>query len=298
MVRAAPARVAKSIMRSQRSRPGAGPVRRSANASGAPGARSAIGTPVSPGWLTGSMILPGGCEPRRLPDGSLKCMARIRPFSAFRYDLGRVRGGDVVTQSYDRITADMRQRYLAASPFNLVRVILGEKRDDDNEQHNVYTRAAEYLKDWIQQGVLKADPEPGIYVYSQTFKAPDTGHAFTRHGFIALGALEDYQNKVVYRHELTLSGPKIDRQNLLRATRTHFGQIFMLYSDPAQAVEAELQARATNPVFESTDEYGTVHRMFRETDYGVIARLEQHMATRPLIIADGHHRYETALQWR
>lgn len=225
-------------------------------------------------------------------------MARIRPFSAFRYDLGRVKANDVVTQPYDKISPDMRQRYLQNSPYNLVRVILGEKHDGDSETNNVYTRAADYLKQWIADGILRSDPEPGIYPYTQTFTIPGTNQTATRRGFISIGGIEDYANKVIFRHEQTLSGPKVDRQNLLRATHTHFGQIFMLYSDPTQSVEKEILARAQNPILEATDEYGTVHRLYRETDAAVIERLQQQMNAKQLIIADGHHRYETALAWR
>ncbi|HEY8055669.1 MAG TPA: DUF1015 domain-containing protein [Terriglobales bacterium] len=224
-------------------------------------------------------------------------MARIRPFSAFRYDLSRVAAAAVLTQPYDKISPDMRARYLAASPYNLVRVILGEKHDSDTTNDNVYTRAAGYLQNWIEAGVLRADPEPGIYPYTQTFRSPASGETFTRRGFIALGGLEPYDKKVVYRHEQTLSGPKADRQALLRATHTHFGQIFMLYSDPTQSVERELLERARTPVLEASDEYGTEHRLYRETDAGVLERLRHAMAPLPLVIADGHHRYETALQW-
>ncbi|HXE31702.1 MAG TPA: DUF1015 domain-containing protein [Terriglobales bacterium] len=225
-------------------------------------------------------------------------MARIQPFSAYRYDLAKVHGPDVVTQPYDKITPEMRQRYLAQSPYNLVRVILGEASEADTAQDNVYTRAKGYLNAWIESGILRADPEPGIYGYTQSFVSPVDQQATVRRGFIALGGLEEYANKIVYRHEQTLSGPKADRQALLRETHTHFGQIFMLYSDPSQATEAELLARCRNPIFDATDEYGTRHQLFRETDAGVIERLQRAMAAHPLIIADGHHRYETALQWR
>lgn len=225
-------------------------------------------------------------------------MARIRPFSAYRYDLGHVKADDVVTQPYDKISPDMRQRYLQSSPYNLVRVILGEKYGSDNETNNVYTRAADYLKQWMNDGILRRDSEPGIYPYTQTFKIPGSQETATRRGFISLGGIEEYASKVIFRHEQTLSGPKLDRQNLLRATHTHFGQIFMLYSDPTLKAEEEILARATNPILEATDEHGTVHRLFRETDSGVIERLQHHMAAQQLIIADGHHRYETALAWR
>ncbi len=225
-------------------------------------------------------------------------MARIRPFRAFRYDPARVSPQDVVTQPYDKITPEMRQHYLKQSPYNLVRLILGEKHSADNEQNNVYTRAAQFLRDWIDQGILRAEASPCVYPYTQTFHVPGReAEKHVRRGFIALGALEPYENKVVFRHEQTLSGPKQDRLNLLRATRTHFGQIFMLYSDPSLRTEQELLERANTPIAEAVDEYGTEHRLFREADPEVIARLQKAMESRQLVIADGHHRYETALAY-
>ncbi|HXR98434.1 MAG TPA: DUF1015 domain-containing protein [Terriglobales bacterium] len=227
-------------------------------------------------------------------------MARIQPFPALRYNLDKVHIDDVVTQPYDKITPAMRERYLTQSPYNLVRVILGEKREGDDDDENVYTRAHQFLQEWIASDVLRADPEPGIYAYTQTFRSPQSGaesQPIVRRGFIALCGLEPYANRVVFRHEQTLSGPKLDRQKLLRATRTHFGQIFMLYSDPSQNAERELFSRATKPAASTTDEYGTLHQLYRETDAAVIARLQAAMAPLPLVIADGHHRYETALLW-
>ncbi len=224
-------------------------------------------------------------------------MAEIKPLAAYRYDLSAVRAEDVLTQPYDKITPEMRRRYLTRDAHNLVRVILGENLSSDEEDDNAYTRAEGYLRQWIGEGVLRRDPEAGLYPYEQTFTLPGGGAAHTRRGFIALGRLEPYDRRVVHRHEQTLSGPKEDRLRLLRATHTHLGQIFMLYSDPAGRVEAELFARAKNPVLEAGDEYGTRHRLFRETDGGVIARVQAAMAPLPLVIADGHHRYETALAW-
>ncbi|MGH9533270.1 MAG: DUF1015 domain-containing protein [Terriglobales bacterium] len=224
-------------------------------------------------------------------------MAEIQPFAAYRYDLSAVRAQDVLTQPYDKITPEMRRRYFVSEAHNLVRVILGESLSSDGEDHNVYTRAEGYLRQWIGEGVLRRDPEPALYPYEQSFQLPGGGATQTRRGFIALGRLEDYARKVVYRHEQTLTGPKQDRLRLLRATRTHLGQIFMLYSDPEGHAEAELFARARSPVLEATDEYATRHRLFREADGGVIARLQAALAPRPLVIADGHHRYETALAW-
>jgi uncharacterized protein (DUF1015 family) len=224
-------------------------------------------------------------------------MAQISPFPAYRYDLGKVRADDVVTQPYDKITPDMQRRYLERSPYNLVRLILGPTAEGDSPADNQYTRAGAWLREWIMHGIVRRDPEPAVYPYTQTFTVPDSGEKLTRRGFIALGRLEPYDANVIFRHEQTLSGPKQDRLELLRATHTHFGQIFMLYSDPSQATERELLERAVNPILQATDEYGTVHRLFRESDTAVIVRLQKQMQRQQLIIADGHHRYETALAW-
>jgi uncharacterized protein (DUF1015 family) len=212
---------------------------------------------------------------------------------------------DVVTQPYDKITPEMQARYLAQSPHNLVRVILGERKPGDGESDNVYTRAAAYLDGWIANGVLARDAEPGIYPYFQEFTLPDTGERLVRKGFIALGAVEDYSANVVYRHERTLAGPKKDRLELLRHTRAHCELIFMLYPDAAGQIDALLdQAAAAPPLGEVTDEYGAIHRIWkvaqasRSAQAPVASDIVQLMADKKLLIADGHHRYETALAYR
>jgi uncharacterized protein (DUF1015 family) len=185
-------------------------------------------------------------------------LARIYPFRPYRYTGGPL--GNLVTQPYDKITPAMQARYLSLSPHNLVRIILGERKPSDTETDNVYTRAAGYLKDWIASGVLAQDREPGVFPYFQEFTVPDTGERLVRKGFIALGAVEDYSANVVYRHEQTLSGPKKDRRELLRATHAHCGQLFMLYPDPEGSVDALLdQAAAAPPLAEVEDEYGVKH---------------------------------------
>jgi len=223
-------------------------------------------------------------------------VAQIYPFQPFRYTERSGPLGNLVTQPYDKISPAMQSRYLSLSPHNLVRVILGERRAGDSESDNVYTRAARYLDDWIARGVLARDRHPGIFPYFQEFTVPDTGERLVRKGFIALGAVEDYSAGVVHRHEQTLSGPKKDRLELLRHTHAHCGQIFMLYPDPAGAIDALLdEAAALAPIAEVTDEYGAVHRVWRMAE---AARVEQLMADKKLLIADGHHRYETALAFR
>ena len=203
---------------------------------------------------------------------------------------------NLVTQPYDKISPAMRSRYLAASPYNLVRVILGEPSPADSDRDNVYTRAAAHLHRWIASGILVRDGEPGVFPYFQEFTVPDTGQRLVRKGFIALGKLEDYSRGVVYRHEQTLSGPKKDRMELLRHTHAHFGQLFMLYPDPAGTVDGLLEEAAERaPLLEVVDEYGAVHRVWK---IGDARRIQELMADKKLLIADGHHRYETALAFR
>ena len=221
-------------------------------------------------------------------------MADIQPFRALRYDLQRVTASQVVTQPYDKITPAMQERYYAASPYNLVRIILGH-REPDSPGDNVYTRAAAYGRDWRTEAILRQDASPSIYTYSQTFTAP-SGTEFERRGFIALGRVEDYSAKVVYRHEQTLSKPKADRLDLLRATRAHYEQLFLLYEDSGEI--ASLLATAQPPTIDVVDEYGVAHRVWQISDPGVIASVQEKMRDKKLVIADGHHRYETALAYR
>ncbi len=223
-------------------------------------------------------------------------MAHLQPFHALRYDVRRVSLADVVTQPYDKITPAMQERYYAASPYNLVRIILGRSEPTDNERNNVYSRAAGCLREWRETGVLRQDSAPSLYLYSQRFTSPGSTGKLERRGFIALGRIEDYSAGVVFRHEQTLAKPKADRLNLLRATRAHFGQLFMLYQDSGE-IESLLAPKA-NPDVDLRDEYGVRHCVWQISDTGVIDSVRDAMKDKQLIIADGHHRYETALAYR
>jgi uncharacterized protein (DUF1015 family) len=225
-------------------------------------------------------------------------MAYIFPFRAWRYNPSSVRLEDVVTQPYDKISPSMQEAYYQRSPFNLVRIILGKPEQSDAERgESVYTRAARDFSAWRKQGVLAQEKGPCIFAYAQRFKVPGTEMIKERRGFIALGQLHNYAEKVVFRHEQTLSKPKSDRLNLLKATHAHFGQIFMLYSDPARSVEKILYDGAGPADAEVTDEYGVLHRIWKVSDPAAISMLTAAMADKKLIIADGHHRYETALNY-
>jgi uncharacterized protein (DUF1015 family) len=234
-------------------------------------------------------------------------MARIYPFRALRYDTNKVRMEDVVTQPYDKITPEMQQAYYERSPYNLIRVILGKKEPGDTDAfspppegetaHNVYTRAAESLNAWRDSGILREEAEPALYGYSQTYTVPGTTETRERRGFIALGHLYDYAEQVVYRHEQTFPKHKSDRLALFKATRAYCEQIYMLYSDPAFTAESLIFDSNAPADLEITDEYDVLHRVWKLTDPRLINLIVTAMADKKLIIADGHHRYETSVTY-
>jgi len=227
-------------------------------------------------------------------------MAQVHPFRAFRYNPARAPFDRVLTQPYDKISPAMQEKYYAADPHNLIVVEKGRAHSDDAPQNNVYTRAAAALHDWIRNDIVTQDPAPSFYSDAQEYAVPGTNERRARRGFIGVGKLEDYSAGVVFRHEQTLSGPKADRLELLRHTRTHTGQLFMLYSDAERHVDAILAEAesAAAPATELRDEYGVVHRLWVIAEPGRVAAIRQAMAGQTLVIADGHHRYETALNYR
>ncbi len=226
-------------------------------------------------------------------------MAKIHPFRAYRYapSVGGLQ--QLVTQPYDKISPDMQQRYYDAHPKNLIRIILGKKEPGDGEGENVYSRAGESFREWTADGTLIQDDAPAFYTYFQEFDVEDApGVKHVRKGFIGLGDVVDYSDGVVFRHELTFPGPKKDRRQVLEATQAHFGQIFMLYPDPERTIDAILDESAEGPPLSRvTDEYGVVHSLWSIAEPEKIAALQQAMWDRQLVIADGHHRYETALAY-
>ena len=227
-------------------------------------------------------------------------MAQVYPFRAFRYNPSRAPFDRVLTQPYDKISPAMQEKYYAADPHNLIVVEKGRAYPSDTPQNNVYTRAAGAIEDWIRTQVVVRDPAPSFYAYTQEYLVPGGEERRTRRGFIGAGKLEEYSAGVVFRHEHTLSGPKADRLELLRRTKMHTGQLFMLYSDAEKRIDAIL-AEATSaaaPATEMRDEYGVVHRLWVIAEPQRVAAIQKAMAGQKLVIADGHHRYETALTYR
>ena len=226
-------------------------------------------------------------------------MADIFPFRAVRYNAQRVALEKALTQPYDKITPEMQERYYAASPYNLISIEKGKEFASDSATESVYTRAAKKFGEWQREGILIQDGEPAIYAYFQNYALPGTGRRLERRGFIALGQLADYSEGIVYRHEHTLTGPKADRLELLRQTRCQTGQLFLLYDDPACAVDAILNETASvPPTAEMRDEYDVQHRLYAISDAARVRKIVEFMASQKLVIADGHHRYETALAYR
>jgi uncharacterized protein (DUF1015 family) len=227
-------------------------------------------------------------------------MAQVYPFRAFRYNPERAPFDRVLTQPYDKISPAMQEKYYAADAHNLITVEKGRAYPSDTPQNNVYTRAQAAIEDWIRNQVVVQDPVPSFYSYTQEYTVPGKEERRTRRGFIGAGKLEEYSAGVVFRHEHTLSGPKADRLELLRHTKTHTGQLFMLYSDAEKRIDgilAEAESAAA-PATEMRDEYGVRHRLWVIADPQSVAAIQEAMENQKLVIADGHHRYETALNYR
>ena len=227
-------------------------------------------------------------------------MAQVFPFRAFRYNPAHAPFERVLTQPYDKISPAMQEKYYAASPHNLIAIEKGRVHPGDAPGNDVYTRAAAAIQEWIGNGLVVQDPAASFYGYTQEYTVPGTSERQTRRGFIGAGRLEEYSAGVIYRHEHTLSGPKADRLELLRHTRMSTGQLFLIYSDAQKKVDAVLSEaeRSAAPATEMTDEYGVVHRLWMIAKPERVKAIQDAMAEQKLVIADGHHRYETALNYR
>jgi uncharacterized protein (DUF1015 family) len=222
-------------------------------------------------------------------------MAEIRPFRGLRYDAGHVALADAVCPPYDVIAPAAAEGLRRRSPFNAIHLELPVAPGGD--PHARYAAAAALLAQWRAGGVLAPDPEPALYLVEQSFAGPD-GRQRTRRGFVCLLRLEEFAARVVLPHEKTHAGPKVDRLELLRATHANLSQIFLLYGDPRHEVGAALEAAAAGlPALEARDGDGNPCRL-RVLTGAVTEHVAALLAGRQVLIADGHHRYETALAYR
>jgi uncharacterized protein (DUF1015 family) len=225
-------------------------------------------------------------------------MATIIAFKGVLYDRDRV--GDVkkvTAPPYDIISPVEQNGYYNDSPYNVIRLILGKQTPADTDADNRYTRAAAFFKGWQQESILRRDATPCLYSYHQEFNG--SGGRMTRDGVIALVRLEEREEGVIIPHEKTLDQPKADRLKLMQACSANFSPIFSLYSDPADNINRMLKKAAGAAVpLEATDHENTFHQLRRVSDPGVIREVSRRLSGQSLFIADGHHRYETALNYR
>ena len=227
-------------------------------------------------------------------------MPAIQPFTGFRYNLAKVGSlSDVVAPPYDVIDEPLNDELLAKSPYNVVRLILDKMHPDDDAENNRYTRTAKTLKEWKENGVLQKEKNAAIYVYHQIYTV--NGKEYVRKGFMCRCMAVPFGEGMIFPHEITMSGPKMDRYMLTTACKMNFSQIFGLYPDPDNVAQNMLEAaveKSGEPPLEATDHLGVVSRMWIVSDPAVIGEVVKTMGDKPIFIADGHHRYETACNYR
>ncbi|HKK01785.1 MAG TPA: DUF1015 domain-containing protein [Desulfuromonadales bacterium] len=226
-------------------------------------------------------------------------MAKVVPFRGLRYNADAVKEpSNVMAPPYDVISPELQDALYQRDPHNIVRLILGKTFESDNDADNRYTRAAGDFRQWQDEGVLARDEDAAIYLYDQEYPVEEE-EVVVRRGFIALTRLEDFSSGVVKPHEKTLSGPKTDRLSLTKACRANFSPIFSLYSDPCCVLESlTRREKERAPDLAVTDDDGVKHRLWQVTDAAIIDKAQELLDSKPLFIADGHHRYETALNYR
>lgn len=223
-------------------------------------------------------------------------MAEIRPFKGMHFDPSKVDVQKVVTQPWDVITPEMQQGYYDADPYNIVRIIRGKEMPGDNEKENKFTRAGRYFREWLTEGIFLREGVDAIYLYTQKFRQGDS--EFVRRGIVAAVKLEDYESKVILPHEHTFASHNADRLHLLRHTKANFGQIFVLYPDPEMTIPHFLAGYDSAAPFISVTANGVTHSLARIANPDDIRFLVEQISEKQLFIADGHHRYQTALNYR
>lgn len=217
-------------------------------------------------------------------------MPTIIPFRGYLYNQSKVAIHDVVAPPYDVISAEQQARLYEMNPYNVVRLILGREEDRSSS-------AARHFEDWQRAGVLIRDETPTLYVLHQEFEDID-GRTVLRKGFIALCRLEEFEKRIVLPHERTLAKPKEDRFRLFKATNANFSQVFSLYSDPEKEIDRLLNGVAKTSSTIDVFFEDIQNRLWRIDDQQAIGAVQEFLNGKQVLIADGHHRYETALAYR
>jgi uncharacterized protein (DUF1015 family) len=226
-------------------------------------------------------------------------MAEIAPFRGIRYAASRGRAlGQLIAPPYDLVSQEQRDELLRRSPENVIHLTLGEERTGDGPGENRYTRAAGYFRRWLEEGVLRRDPTPALYPLEQSFWSTD-GRRLRRRGFMAAVRLHEFREGIIVPHEKTLAAPRADRLEIMRHVGANLSPIFGLYRDEAEVTARTLDAAtAAEPVAETDSDDGVHHRVWRTEDPALVSALTALVARQRIFIADGHHRYETALVYR
>lgn len=224
----------------------------------------------------------------------------VIPFQGLRYNVEKVGNiADVIAPPYDVIKPEERIELEARHPANIIRLILSQPQGSDNDKDNQYTRAATLLNRWIANNTLTQDPTPRYYIYDQSFHAPDGKH-YTRRALIALVKLQPFENKVILPHEQTHAGPKIDRLNLMRTCHANLSPIFLLYADSNGDIEHVMKDFTDEnlPLIDCPESFGSTHQLWCLDNPDSNREIQHLFSSKPLLIADGHHRYETALAFQ
>ncbi len=225
-------------------------------------------------------------------------MPEIQAFRGIRYNLAKVGAlSDVIAPPYDVISPELQEALYRRHPNNVIRLILNRIEPGDDETNNRYSRAKRFYRSWLAEGILAPDADPAVYVYQQEFEVE--GRRYVRTGFMSRVKLSHFHEGQIFPHEETLRGPKMDQLMLMTVCRANMSQVFGLYPDPeSRSQDILTEAVAGRTPLEAVDHLDVVHRLWPIYDVELIARLAELIGPQPVFIADGHHRYETALEYR
>lgn len=227
-----------------------------------------------------------------------KSMADFRPFQAWRYDPKAVSMNHVIAPPYDVISPSEQENLYARSPYNCIRLILNKIEESDTDSQNRYTRARDFYNQWRQEKKVIQENTPSYYLYRQTFQDPRNGKIAERTALLGRLHLEPFEKNIVIPHEKTLSKPRADRRKLTEATATNFSPVFGLYEDPQKEIGLVFsEITKTEPLFEATDDQKVKHIVWAVSDPHWIEQIQQGISSKKIYIADGHHRYQTALEY-
>ena len=228
----------------------------------------------------------------------VKIMADFRPFQGWRYDAAKISHSDVLAPPYDVIYPQEQELLYKRSPYNSVRLVLNKIEETDNDQNNRYTRAKKFFQNWQASGHVVQENAPAFYLYRQTYQNPVNGQKLERTAVLGRLHLEPFDKGIVVPHEKTLSQARADQRRLLETAEVSFSPVFGLYDDPQKEMAAAFKnVPAQKPLFEAIDDYKVKHEVWAITDASTVGTIQRIIAKKHIYIADGHHRYQTALEY-